>query len=102
MAKRPNLTIGVDSGKDWMLPSDEMCEIARIGVSVYQAPPAPSAASPSGSRFSEPLDIRSILPFRNTPIASENSIVNHTAPLGPISRAVGMSVLASMGYSLNP
>src|ERR1700730_216847 len=100
MAKRPSLTMGVDSGKDWICPSDEMCEIARIGVSVYQAPPAPSAASPSGSRFWGPLGIRSILPFRNTPIASENSMVNQTAPLGPIASAVGMSVLASIGYSL--
>src|SRR4029077_15649950 len=87
MARRLSLTMGVESGKDGTIPSDEKCEIARIGVSVYQAPPAPSAASPSGSRFWEPFDKRSILPFRNMPIASENSIVNQTVPLGPISSA---------------
>src|ERR1700746_756521 len=78
-----------------------MWEIARVGVSVYQAPPAPFAARPSGSRFGDPLGSRSILPLRNTPIASENSIVNQTTPSDPTASAVGMSVFTSIGYSVN-
>src|SRR5438309_5380339 len=94
--------MGVESANERMPSSDEMREIARIGVSVYQAPPAASTASPSGSRFWVPLGKRSILPFRNTAIASENSMVNQTAPLGATARAVGISVLTSMRYSIKP
>src|SRR6266851_1228228 len=101
-ANRPRLTIGVDSGNERMLPSGEIREIARFGVSVYQTPPAASTASPSGSRFWVPLGKRSILPFRNTAIASENSMVNQTAPLGATASAVGISVLTSMRYSIKP
>src|SRR5947209_11724930 len=94
--------MGVESGNERMPPSDEIREIARIGVSVYQAPPAASTASPSGSRFCVPFGSRSILPFRNTAIASENSMVNQTTPLGATAIAVGMSVLTGMRYSIGP
>ena len=50
-ASRPSWTMGVDNGNERMLPSGEIREIARTGVSVYQAPPVASTASPSGSRF---------------------------------------------------
>jgi len=56
-AQPAQMTMGVDSGNEWMLPSGEICEIARFWLSVYQTrrPPPASTASPSGSRVLGPL-----------------------------------------------
>src|SRR5262245_51021529 len=99
---RASLATGVERANDATTPSRDTLEINRLGPSVYQAPPAPSTARPSGSKFSRPFAIRSIRPFRRTPIASEKSIVNHTAPSGPTATAVGMSRAPTIRYSVKP
>ena len=76
--------------------------MARLRESVYHAEPSASAASPSGSRFSLPLATFSILPSFNRPMASDISMVNHTAPSRATAMLTGMSVLAGIRCSTNP
>src|SRR3989442_12289653 len=101
-ASRPSLASGMDSVNAVMAPSGEMRATARAGLSVNHAYPSASTASPSGSTFSFPLGSRSLPPFRSTPMASENSIVNQTAPWGLTATAAGMSVVLSIRYSVKP
>src|SRR5215510_8290972 len=101
-ASRPSFAIGVDRGKVAMAPDWEMWAMARTVASVYHAEPSAAAASPMGSRFCVPLVNRSIFPWRQRPMASDNSMVNQMAPSGAAATAVGISLARSIRYSMQP
>src|SRR4029453_3980818 len=101
-ASRPSFAIGVDRGKVAMAPDWDMWAMARTVASVYHAEPSAAPASPRGPNFCVPLASRSILPWRQRPMASENSMVNQTAPSGAAATAVGISLARSIGYSMQP